>query len=204
MVMRNVRGVVKLAALGGIAATVCDANHVATGTLRYPRPVLFGQAWWVLPGFFAGFLLMGATYLVAASRVRGTLPTEQSTAPGTVVAFVEAMISFVLVYLASGFGNESPAALSLVFYGTFALRCAFTYERAWLLAVAITLAAGGMAVEGSMGAAEIVAYRHVDVFHVPFWLGGVYMHGAFALREGMRALVYANANANASASGRPQ
>lgn len=193
MLARNVTGVVKLAGLGGIAATVCDANHVATGTLAYPRPVLFGQAWWVLPGFFVGFVLMGASYLVAGSRVRRTAATEESCAPGTVSAFVEAMTSFVLVYLMSGFGNESPAALSLVFYGAFAVRWAFTYERAWLLAVAVTLAIGGMAVEGSMGAAEIVAYRQVDVFHVPMWLGGVYMHGAFALREGMRVLVYRRA-----------
>ena len=193
MLARNVTGVVKLAALGGIVATVCDANHVATGTLAYPRPVLFGQAWWVLPGFFLGFVLMGASYLVAGSRVRRTAATEESCAPGTVAVFVEAMTSFVLVYLMSGFGNESPAALSLVVYGAFAVRWAFTYERAWLLAVAVTLAIGGMAVEGSMGAAEIVAYRHVDVFHVPMWLGGVYMHGAFALREGMRVLVYRRA-----------
>ena len=193
MLARNATGVVKLAALGGIAATVCDANHVATGTLAYPRPVLFGQAWWVLPGFFVGFVLMGASYLVAGSRARTTLSTAESCAPGTVSAFVEAMTSFVLVYLMSGFGNESPAALSLVFYGAFAVRWAFTYERAWLLAVAVTLAIGGMAAEGSMGAAEIVAYRHVDVFHVPMWLGGVYMHGAFALREGMRVLVYRRA-----------
>lgn len=189
-------GVLKLAALGGIVATICDANHVATGTLRYPHPVLFGQAWWVLPGFFVGFLLMGASYLVAASRLRASASTEQSTAPGNASAFVESMTSFVLVYLMSGFGNESPAALSLVFYGTFVLRWAFTYERAWLLAVAVTLAIGGMAAEGSMGAAEIVAYRHVDVFHVPWWLGGVYMHGALALREGMRLLVYRRAGAD--------
>ena len=130
MLARNVTGVVKLAGLGGIAATVCDANHVATGTLAYPRPVLFGQAWWVLPGFFVGFVLMGASYLVAGSRVRRTAATEESCAPGTVSAFVEAMTSFVLVYLMSGFGNESPAALSLVFYGAFAVRWAFTYERA--------------------------------------------------------------------------
>jgi hypothetical protein len=187
---RSVTGVLQFAGLSAIVATVCDANHVATGTLAYPRPVLFGQAWWVLPGFCLGFFLMGASYLVAGRRLGATSSMERSTAPGNVAALVEAMTSFVLVYLMSGFGNESPAALSFVFYGAFALRLAFTYERAWLLAVAVTLAIGGMAAEGTMGAAGIVAYRHVDVFHVPLWLGGVYMHGAFALREGMRVFVY--------------
>jgi len=187
---RNVAGVAWLAGFGAIAATLCDANHVATGTLRYPQPVLFGQAWWVLPGFFVAFLGMGAAYLVAASRVPAGIATEQSRAAGSAGALAEAMTSFVLVYLSSGFGNESPALLSLVFYGSFALRWAFTYERAWLLVLAVALAIGGMTTEGSLGALELVAYRHADVFHVPLWLGGVYMHGAFALREGMRVFVY--------------
>lgn len=186
----NVGGLAALAGASAIAATLCDANHVATGTLRYPQPVLFGQAWWVLPGFFVAFLGMGAAYLVAAPHVPAGVSTQQSRAPGSAGALAEAMTSFVLVYLASGFGNESPGLLSLVFYGSFALRWAFTYERAWLLVVAVALAIGGMTVEGSMGALELVAYRHTDVFHVPFWLGGVYMHGAFALREGMRVFVY--------------
>jgi hypothetical protein len=186
----NVAGVAGVAGVGGIAATLCDANHVSTGTLSYPHPALFGQAWWVLPGFFVAFLGMSAGYLVAASHVPAGVSTEQSRAPGSAGALTEAMTSFVLVYLASGFGNESPALLSLVFYGSFALRWAFTYERAWLLVLALALAIGGMTTEGAMGAAGLVAYRHVDVFHVPLWLGSVYMHGAFALREGMRVFVY--------------
>jgi hypothetical protein len=188
--LAGVPGVAAVAVLGGVAASLCDANHVATGTLRYPHPALFGQAWWVLPGFFVAFLGMGAGYLVAASRMPAGASTDQSRAPGSAGALAEAMTSFVLVYLASGFGNESPALLSLVFYGSFALRWAFTYERAWLLVLAVALAIGGMTTEGAMGAVGLVAYRHVDVFHVPLWLGGVYMHGAFALREGMRVFVY--------------
>lgn len=186
----NMAGLAGLAVLGGIAATLCDANHVATGTLRYPHPVLFGQAWWVLPGFLVAFLAMGATYRSAAPRLSTALSTGASRAPGSHGALVETLSTFVLVYLASGFGNESPGLLSLVFYGVFAVRLGFTYERAWLLVVAVALGLGGMSVEGSLGALELAAYRHTDVFHVPLWLGGVYMHGAFALREGMRALVY--------------
>jgi hypothetical protein len=186
----NLAGLAGLAALGGIAATLCDANHVATGTLRYPHPVLFGQAWWVLPGFLVAFLAMGASYLVAAPRLSTLFSTVESTAPGSYGALALALASFVLVYLASGFGNASPGLLSLVFYGVFALRLGFTYERAWLLGVAVALGVGGMSFEGALGALGLAAYRHTDVFHVPLWLGGVYMHGAFALREGMRALVY--------------
>ena len=75
---RNVAGLAWLAGFGGIAATLCDANHVATGTLRYPQPALFGQAWWVLPGFFVAFLGMGAAYLVAAfTGARGDLDAAE-------------------------------------------------------------------------------------------------------------------------------
>ena len=41
--------------LGAIVATLCDANHVFTETLSYPEPFLFGQAIFVLPGFFVAF-----------------------------------------------------------------------------------------------------------------------------------------------------
>lgn len=185
----NVAGLARLAGLSAVVATLCDANHVATGTLRYPHPALFDQAWWVLPGFFVAFLGMGTAYVVGAPRMPAGIATQESRAAGTAGALVEALTTFVLVYLSSGFGNDSPALLSLVFYGLFGLRWAFTYERGWLLAVALALAIGGMTTEGALGALGLVAYRHVDIFHVPFWLGGVYMHGAFALREGVRALV---------------
>jgi len=47
-----------------------------------------------------------------------------------------------------------------------------------------------MFVEGVFAAAGLMDYRYFDVFHVPFWLGGLYVHGAFALREGLRFFVY--------------
>ena len=90
----------------------------------------------------------------------------------------------------SGFGNFEPELLSLVFYGAFLVRWLFTYERTWMLLLAVAMAAGGMLAEGAMAAAGWVTYRHADVFNVPLWLGGLYMHGAFALREGMRYFVY--------------
>jgi hypothetical protein len=56
--------------------------------------------------------------------------------------------------------------------------------------LAISMAIGGMFAEGVLSAAGWVTYRYVDVFYVPFWLGGLYVHGAFALREGLRYFVY--------------
>src|SRR5664279_4424706 len=45
-------GVVTLALIGAALATVGDANHAHTDTLRYAHPWLFEQAWWVAPLFF--------------------------------------------------------------------------------------------------------------------------------------------------------
>lgn len=179
-----------LAVLAAAIATLCDANHVHTGTLAYPDPFLFGQAWWVFPGFVGAFLTMGACYLLLTARLPAAMPVGKSTSPGDAGAFVEAVMAFVMVYLASGFGNGEPALLATIFYGTFAVRWLATYERGWLLLLAVIMAIGGMFMEGLLSALGGVAYRHVDVFHVPFWLGGLYMHGAFALREGMRFLVF--------------
>lgn len=182
--------ILALALLAAVIATLCDANHVYTGTLSYPQPFMAGQAWWVFPGFVSAFLVMSVSYLWLSVRLPASLPVGDSTSPGNARDFVEAVTAFAFVYLASGFGNQSPVLLSVIFYGTFALRWLASYERGWLLVLAVIMAIGGMAAEGALSALGGVAYRHVDVFHVPWWLGGLYMHGAFALREGMRYVVY--------------
>lgn len=179
-----------MALVAALIATLCDANHVHTGTLSYPEVAFFGQPWWTFPGFVVAFLVMGVVYLAMVARLPDTLPTHESTSPGSVPAFAETAIAFAFVYLASGFGNAEPVLLSVIFYGSFLLRWLATYERGWLLLLAIIMAIGGMFAEGVLSAVGGVAYRHVDIFHVPWWLGGLYMHGAFALREGMRYFVY--------------
>ena len=103
---------------------------------------------------------------------------------------VESFIAFVMVYLLSGFGNESPYLLALIFYGTFFLRLAATYERSWAFLLALMLGVGGTVAEGFLSLFGQVAYRHIDVFGVPYWLGALYMHGALALRESLRFFVY--------------
>lgn len=176
-----------LAGLGAVATTLGDLNHVHTQTLAYQQPFLLGQAWWVFPVFFLAFAAMCVSYRILARKLPLLgLVTTQSQSEGSASAFVEALLAFMSIYLVSGFGNQDPELLSWVFYGTFALRWSFSYERAWLLLLALLMGAGGMFAEGLMGASGIVAYRHMDVFHVPLWLGGLYLHGAFALREGMR------------------
>lgn len=183
-------GIALLALLGAAVATLCDLNHAYTGALSYPHPEVWIQPWWSFPGFFLAFVAMGVTYLFLAPRASALWSSETSRDRGTANELVEALSAFALVYLASGFGHEHPLLLSAIFYGIFLVRLLFTYERRWLLIVALILAVGGMVGEGLLSAFGLVSYAHQDVFYVPWWLGGLYMHGAFALREGMRAFVY--------------
>jgi len=180
-----------LAFLGALVATLCDGIHVHTKTLSYTKPFLFGQAWWVFPLFVLTFFFMGTAYLFISDRRGANIPVQQSTSAGSARELAETIITFGLVYMFSGFGNYQPVLLSVIFYGAFAIRCFFSYERSWLLILSVSMAIGGMYAEGMLSYAGQVNYRHTDVFRVPFWLGAVYMHGAFALREGMRYFVYA-------------
>lgn len=183
-------GVVNLGFLAAIIATICDGVHVYTKTLSYPDPWLFNQAWWVFPGFFTAFVGMTICYLMISSQLRPIINLRESSSFGSAQDLIENLTIFAIIYILSGFGNFEPLALSLIIYSTFILRWLFSYDRIWLLILAIILAIGGMAFEGLLAQFNQVTYRHSDIFNVPWWLGGVYMHGAFALRAGMRALVY--------------
>ena len=183
-------GVVAVVAIGAIVATLCDASHVLTGTISYGPGARIGQPWWVLPEFALSFFAMSTGYVVVSAGLSSIVATTQSRTPGSARAFVVALLAFVLVYLGSGLASQQPALLSWVFYLAFLLRLAMSYERAWLLILALLMASGGMLGEGLVASAGLAAYRHADVFHVPLWLGGLYMHGAFALRESMRCLAY--------------
>ena len=183
-------GIILLALLGAAMATFCDGVHVYTQALSYPNPFWFGQAWWVYPGFFLAFLFMECAYLFVVKLLPAGISTQQSTSRGNMRELVETSTTFILIYVLSGFGNLSPVFLSVIFYATFAVRWLLSYDRAWLLLLAISLAIGGMFAEGVLATMGLVAYRHVDVFYVPFWLGGLYVHGAFAIRAGLRVFVY--------------
>lgn len=188
------RGIIILALTGAAVATVCDGVHVYTQTLSYTHPFWFGQPWWVYPNFVLVFIFMAAGYLFMTNRVPARVAVQKSAAPGSARALTETVVSFALVYLLSGFGHDAPVFLSVIFYGTFAARWLFTYDRPWLLLIAVVMAFGGMFAEGAVAVAGLMQYRTVNVFHVPFWLGGLYVHGAFALREGMRFFVYQKLN----------
>ena len=182
----NSRGVVILALIGAAVATLCDGIHVYTGTLAYPEHNWFGQPWWVFPNFFVVFVAMALVYRLLSGVMPGT---AASTRPGDLRAFIETLTLFALVYILSGFGNRDPLALCLVFYISFALRWLVTYDRGFMLVLSVLMAIGGMVGEGLLTKMDMVHYREPDIFGVPWWLGGLYMHGAFALREGYRCFI---------------
>ena len=181
---------ISFALLSAVLATMCDGVHIFTSTLHYTKSFLFHQAWWVFPGFVLAFLFMEYAYSHVINRLPSDIPIQKSVSEGNSREFIEAAMTFALVYVLSGFGNFKPIFSSVIFYGVFMVRWYFTYERSWLLILAVAMAIGGMFVEGVISVAGLMTYRQADVFHVPFWLGGLYMHGAFALREGMRYFVY--------------
>lgn len=183
-------GILALGIAGATVATVCDAIHVKTKTLSYPDPLYWKQAGWVFPGFNSAFVSMGVLYVGLAKALQHNIPIVESQKKGELTPFIETLSYFAMIYMLSGFGNYHPKLLCFIFYGTFVLRLGASYEKEWLLIIALLLAFGGMFVEGALAEFDLVAYRAPEVFNVPWWLGGVYLHGAFALREGMRTFVY--------------
>ena len=80
--------------------------------------------------------------------------------------------------------------MSGILYVSYLLRWSVTYEKGFLLGIGVAMALGGILVEGSISAMGQMQYVFPAIYHVPLWLGGVYLHGSFALREGIRFLVY--------------
>lgn len=188
-------GMLPLALLAAVVATFCDAIHVHTCTLVYPDPWLFNQSFWVFPLFFISFFIMAVAYFLVTKILPDAISHEQSTSPGSFQACIETLTCFIMVYLLSGFGNREPILLSIIFYASFFLRLAFTYDKQFLFGLAVVLAVAGILGEGTLAVFDMVQYRHdeyrlPEIFNVPWWLGGLYMHGAFALREAMRFFVY--------------
>jgi len=183
-------GLLWLALSAGVVATICDKIHVITGALSYPDPVMYGQPWWCLPGFILAFLLMGVIYLKMAGFCKGRICIEDSVGHVHFQAFTETLLIFTLIYFLSGFGSGHPVLLNFLFYGTFLVRLGVTEDRIFILMIAIILAIGGVAGEGFLSLMGLVTYKRPDFFLVPAWLGGLYLHGAFALRAGVRFFVY--------------
>ena len=183
----KILGLVFLAAL---ISTLCDANHVYTGALSYSSPAFLNQAWWVFPNFLLAFTVMSVFYSLFSYVFPRILQDHFSFQAGTAAAFLDNTVFFVLCYLLSGFAHAYPNLLSLILYLSFGLRLTVTYERGFLFTMAVLMAFGGHVVEGSLAALGQMQYSEPQIYHVPYWLGALYMNGAFCLRESFRFFVY--------------
>ncbi len=171
-------------------STLCDANHVYTGTLSYTDPVLFGQAWWVFPNFLLAFSIMAIIYHLIPAVFAKQLKEHVSFTVGTAPAFLDTTVVFTLCYLLSGFAQNDPNLLALILYLSFAIRLLASYERGFILFAALLMALGGSFVEGTLSVLGQMQYAQPQIYHVPLWLGALYMNGAFCLRESFRYFVY--------------
>lgn len=179
-----------LALLGGVLCFICDGVHVHTRTLSYTFPVVGApvpQAWFVFPLFFVAFYLLSIVFRAAAAAFlpRGSFsvsPCDAGTATGSFTCFV-------LAYVLTGFANREPALLAVLLYSSAAVRLWTTQDRPFMVCCAIALAAAGVLTEGTISAVGLMSYRAPEVFGTPLWLAALYMHGTFALRDGLRWLV---------------
>lgn len=162
----------------GLLLTLCDRFfHVSFGVLSYSHPLLTGQAWWVFPGFVgaAGGMYLGARLLFL-----------ERTAPARPAAIAASLGLFVAAYAASGVFLAWPHALLAGYVVTWLLRVALAPDRAAVFVFGLILAVMGIVVEGLLMLTGDVAYSAPEIFHVPWWLGGLYLHGAFVVLQLVR------------------
>jgi hypothetical protein len=156
---------------GGVGLTLCDQMHVHAGVLSYPAsdPRLAGQSWWVGLQFIAFAVLI----LLAASAVARVRPR-----PATGWNVVHAVAWFVGAYAATAVFWHHPRVLAILLGLSWLDRVALRPDRWPLIVFSVGVAVAGTLYEGALAGAGGFAYHHHDFFHVPFWLPGLYLHGA--------------------------
>jgi hypothetical protein len=149
---------------GGAGGLLLDQIHVRYGVLHYPKPWLWGQAWWVAPLFAVATIVILSAARLFTDGAPGTREHQVAGSAGW----------FVAAYWASGQWHAHPIGLSVAYAVFFALR---TTHRPTLIFAGL-LAAGGVTFEAALSSTGAFAYRHPDFFGVPMWLAGLYLHGA--------------------------
>ena len=165
-------------AVGGLAF---DQVHVQTGTLTYAHPVLWGQPLWVGPQFGVAVVLM---WLSAMPLARGLGPVRRRILVGDA-------LWLAAIYVASGFVDGATVAAAIAFVAAWAVRMALRRQLAEVL-MSVGLAIAGTLYEGTLTGTGAYHFAHPDLYHVPWWLPGLYLNGGplaislvRAVREGV-------------------
>jgi hypothetical protein len=157
---------------GALVATTGDHLHVVYGVLFYPHPVLFRQAWWVIP-LFAGAM---AAMLAGSELVRKVLGGEVVGA-----SLVEALLAtgaFFVAYAFTAVAAELPTFVLVVLGVTWLPRVRAMPR--WVVAFALVAAVCGTGFEAGLSRLGGFAYVRPDWLGVPRWLPGLYLHAALA------------------------
>ena len=163
-----------LAVALGLLGAALDQIHVQSELLSYPDPMIWGQAAWV-PLNFAVLL----TALVATTIPLSRLASDRGLLEPEARRLVADFAWFVGAYALSGVvGPDEPGLLAIAYVAVWVPRITLRDDRALLIPFGIALALAGCAVEALEIELGWFAYADPDVIGVPFWLAGIYLHGA--------------------------
>jgi hypothetical protein len=163
-----------LAAGLGLLGAVLDQIHIQSGLLSYPDPWLWDQAPWV-PLNFAVLLTLLVVTTIPIGRVadaRGYAYPARGRLAADFAWFVGAAAVSGLA------GPDSPGLLAIAYVVVWVPRIALREERSLLYPFGIALALAGCGVEAAEIELGWFSYAEPDVIGVPFWLAGIYLHGA--------------------------
>ena len=158
----------------GLLGAACDQIHVQSGLLAYPDPLLWDQAAWV-PLNFAVLL----TALVVVSRPVALVAAARGLPAPSAGLLAADLAWFVGAYGLSGLvGPDAPATLAVIYAAVWLPRVLLRPERGLLVPYGLALALAGCTVEAVEIELGLFAYSDPDVAGVPWWLAGIYLHGA--------------------------
>jgi len=170
----RVGGWLGLALCLGLLGAALDQFHVQAELLSYPQSLLLDQAAWV-PLNFAVLL----TTLLAATIPLGRIADARGVPVPGGRRLAAGLAWFVAAYGLSGLiAPEAPAALAAAYVAVWVPRVARRPDRALLYPFGIALALAGCLVEAAEIELGWFSYADPDVIGVPFWLAGIYLHGA--------------------------
>jgi hypothetical protein len=151
--------------------SACDLFfHIQTDTLEYYwEPQFFGQAFTIPFLFAAAAVMMFRT----AATLGGGRPAS---------AWISIVITTVMYAISGRVGPDHAVTYAWVLIALWIVRVAWRRDPR-LIAVGLSIAAGGVLGEGALSAVGEFNYLHPDVLRVPWWLFGLYLHGSLAATD---------------------
>lgn len=149
--------------------TAGDLLHVRYGVISYPSSgPLFGQAWWVAPGFAIAVVAM----IVAA------WPFAEFIARQRRKDILRDAAWFFASYAGTAVAGEKVVGLSALLFGLWMYRLGSRPDRRPLAVFSVVLGLGGTIAEIALHATGLCRYSQRQLWNVPVWLPLLYMMGA--------------------------